>query len=312
MRRLAGLLGAALVLGAAPVPEYQIDQTRYFASAAAEASSRTMLTARARAFIASPTPRTAHAMRLWLAEYDALLVKLERHDIYVYLRAEEDDRDIADAQADDALGTLEDRLTARVADATAQLGPATVASFAQRAELARYQFLLADSLARGSHRLSAAQSQAVDRAVTPVLAAAATSYKRLRKSSDTIAAHQEAYAALLISIAAARNGVARLRGFSGAAQASYFDKGLTVDSVQRALAAVAASPAHARYRSVAEAAPKATYSPPPFGISAAIPVVLAAERRMGDEYAGAFAALLGARNGRLEICTDEHCDITGF
>ncbi|HET6276324.1 MAG TPA: M3 family metallopeptidase [Candidatus Cybelea sp.] len=312
MRRLAGLLAAALAIGAAPMPRYQIDQARYFASAAAEASSRTTLTARARAFIASPTPRSAHAMRGWLAEYDALLVELERHDIYVYLRAQEDDRDIADAQADDALGTLEDRITARVSDAAAQLGAASVASLARSPELVRYRYLLADALARGSHRLNAAQSRAVDLAVAPVLAAAAASYKRFRKSSDTIAANQNAYAALLISIAAARNGVARLRGFSGAAQASYFDKGLTVDSVQRALAAVAASPAQARYRSVAQAAPKAAYSPAPLGISDAIPVILAAERGMGDEYAGAYAALLGAQNNRLEICTGEHCDNTGF
>lgn len=318
MKAVATVLLATLVLGAAPepltvpMPQYQIDQARYFASPAAEASSRTALTARVRAFVASPTPRSGPAMRVWLAEYDALLVQLERHDIYVYLRAEEDDRDLADAQADDALGTLEDRITARVADAAAQLGAATVASFGQNAELAHYRYLLADALARGSHRLSAAQSRTVDVAVTPVLDAASASYKRLRKSSDTIAAHQDAYAALLISIAAARNGIARLRGFSGAAQASYFDKALTVDSVQRTLAAVAASPAQARYSKVAEAAPKPAYSPPPRGIADAIAVILSAEGAMGDEYAGAYKALLGARNGRLEICTGEHCDDSGF
>ncbi len=154
VRRLAGLVVAALMLGAAPLPQYQIDQTHYFASAAAEASSRTTLTAKARAFIAWRAPRSPHAMRLWLDEYDELLVELERHDSYVYLRAEEDDRDIADGQADDALGTLEDGITARVTDAPAQLGAETFASFARSAELARYQCLLADSLALGSHRLA--------------------------------------------------------------------------------------------------------------------------------------------------------------
>ncbi len=42
-----------------------------------------------------------------------------------------------------------------------------------------------------------AQSRAVDLAVTPVLAAAATTYKQLRKSTEMIAAHEDAYAALL-------------------------------------------------------------------------------------------------------------------
>ena len=304
MKRLAGLLVATLslgvaplLLGVAPAVQYQIDQTRYFASPAAEVTSRATLTAKAGAFIASPTPRSVRAMRLWLDEYNALLVGLERHDIYVYLRGEENDRDIADAQADDALGALEDRIAARVVDAAAQLGAATIGTWMKSSKLVPYRYLLEDSLASARHRLGAAQSRAVDVAVTPLLDAAAQSYKRLRKSTD--------------AIAAARNGVARLRGFSGAAQASYFDKALTVDSVERTLAAVAASPAHARYRSVA-AAPKAEYSPPPLGISEAIPVILAAERPMGDEYAGAFAALLDPGNNRLEICTAEQCDKTGF
>jgi oligoendopeptidase F len=271
-----------------------------------------VVAASAQRFVASATPQTAGRLKAWLDEYDALLAGLERHDIYVYLRAEENDADTADARADEELAQLEDRVTGRVVEGVAQLGSTRVAALVRDPLLAPYRYLLADSLANARHRLSRSDSRAVDLAVAPVLDAAAESYKRLRKSTDTIEAHQDAYAALLVSIAAARNGVARLRGFSGAAQASYFDKGLSVDSVERTLAAVAASPAHARYRSVAETAPKTPYSPPPLGIADAIPVILAAERPMGDEYAGAYGALLDPQNNRLEICTAERCDKTGF
>jgi oligoendopeptidase F len=308
-RLIAG--AAALLLGAAQ-PQFQIDQSRYFASPIAEASSRATLAATAAKFIASATPRTPAAMRRWLEEYDALLVGLERDDIYVYLRAEEDDADTADARADDALGQLEDRITARVVDAAVQIGSKGIASMVRNPDIAPYRYLLTSSLGTGRHRLSPSQQRAVDVTVTPVLDAAAASYKALRKSPDSISSDQNAYAALLISIAAARNGIAALRGFDGAAQASYFDKLISSGSVERTLWAARASSAYAHYRSVAALTPKIAYSPPPLPITNAIPVILDAERPMGSEYFGAYAALLSPQAQRFELCTAEPCDRTGF
>ncbi len=303
---------AVALLGAGSTTRYQIDQSRYFASAPAEAASRATLSASAQRFVASATPRTAQALRTWLVEYDALLTSLERHDIYVYLRAEENDSDTADARADDELGQLEDRVTERVVAAVKELGPARIAALVRDPALAPYRYLLTDALGSAQHRLSRADSRAVDLAVTPVLDAAAASYKRLRKLPDSIPANQQAYATLLISIAAGNNGVAKLRGFAGAAQASYFDKSLSAASVDRALAAVRASTAYADYRRVAAVSPSPRFSPAPLAIDEAIPVILAAEQPMGAEYAGAYATLLAAQNGRLEICTADACDRTGF
>ena len=148
--------------------------------------------------------------------------------------------------------------------------------------LAPYRYLLQQSLAQAAHRLTTNDRRAVDLTVTPVLDAAALTYKTLRKSSDTIASHQDAYAALLISIAAARNGVARLRGFVDAPQAAYFDRSIPNGSVERTLAQICESGTYARYRSVAVLAPKPGFSPAPLAIADAIPIILAAERPMGD------------------------------
>ncbi len=316
MTRFFVTAGVVALLGAGSVPDapsaYRIDAARYFASPAAEVASRAAVAASARRFVASPTPTSAAALKAWLGTYDALLAALERHDIYVYLRAEESDSDTADARADDDLAQLEDELTNRVTTAAQQLGAARIAALVADPALAPYRFLLTDSLASAKHRLNAADARAVDLTVTPVLDAAAATYKRLRKSPDSIASNQEAYAALLISIAAARTGAAKLRGFADAAQASYADRTLTAASVDRTLAAVRSSPAYAQYLRVAALAPSPKFSPAPLAIGEAIPVILAAERPMGAEYAGAYAALLDARDGRLEICTAEACDRAGF
>jgi oligoendopeptidase F len=305
-------LAAALLLGSTSAGQYQIDQTRYFSSPLAEAASRAKLTARADAFVASATPSTAPAMQRWLERYDDLLRDLQRHDIFVYLRAEENDDDTLDAKADDALGELQDRVVDRIVLAVQQLGAARVTEMAHSSRLVPYRHLLEGSLAGAAHRLNRTEARAVEVSVMPVLDAAATSYKALRKSSDAIASRQDAYAALLVSIAAARNGIARLRHFAGAPEASYFDKALSLDSVERALAAIGASTAYARYRSVATLAPKPEYTPPPIAIADAIALILAAEQPMGNEYRSAYAALLSPENHRFESCTQRQCDDTGF
>ncbi|MGA8574324.1 MAG: M3 family metallopeptidase [Candidatus Cybelea sp.] len=312
MNRFFVAVGAVVLLDAGPSVDYKIDATRYFATASAEATSRAAVAASAQRFVASATPQTARGLNAWLDEYDALLASLERHDIYVYLRAEENDVDTADARADDELAQLEDRVTGRVVEGGAQLGSTRVAALARDPLLAPHRYLLADSLAQARHRLSRGDSRAVDLTVTPVLDAAAATYKNLRKSPESIGFNQQAYAALLVSIAAARSGAAKLRGFGGAAQASYFDKSLSVASVDRTLAAVRSSQAYAQYRRVAALTPSAQFSPAPLAADAAMQVILAAELPMGDAYAGAYAALLDPGDGRVEICTAAACDRAGF
>jgi oligoendopeptidase F len=312
IKSLACAVVATVLLGAAPAASYQIDLTRYFPSAADEARGRVKLMTDAGTFIASATPTTPEAMLRWLQKFDALLKSVQRHDTYVYLRAEEDDTDTTDAKADDSLGTAADRIGDRVVQAAQQLGHERIASLLRVPSLAPFGYLLESSLVQAKHRLNAADARAVVLTVTPVLDAAAASYKSLRKSPDSIASRQDAYAALLVSIAAARNGVGRLRGFSGAAEASYFDKSIPNGSVDRTLSALRASTAYAEYLSVSAHAPNPGFTPPVLAISSAIPAILAAERPLGDEYASAYAALLNPKNHRLDICTTRQCDDTGF
>ena len=291
---------------------YQIDLTQYFASPEAEIQSRKTILKDAEAFAASSTPRSAAALLRWLQQYDALLKSLERHDIYVYLRAEEDDRDVTDAKADDTLGQAENSIDGRIVEAARELGAARIATLTRSSSLAPYRYLLMHSLAQGAHRLNAAEARSVAVAVTPVLDSAAATYKQLRKSGAAIESNQSAYAALLVSIASARNGVAKLRGFDGAAAASYFDKSIDPASVERTLQAVRASSAYANYLTVAAKAPKPEFEPARLAISEALPLILAAEQPMGPQYAAAYEQLLDPANRRLELCTAPQCDDAGF
>lgn len=293
-------------------PAYQIDLARYFPNGSAELQSRAPVIADARVFAASPTPTTAASMLRWLQQYDALLKRVERHDIYVYLRAEENDQDVADAKADDTLGAVEDVISDRVVQAAQQLGEPRILRLTQDPALAAYRYLLLNSLSQAKHRLSDAQARSVELAVTPALDAAAASYKALRKANDTIASDENAYAALLVSIASARNGVARLRGFNDAAQASYFDKSIDPASIDRVLQAIRESNVYARYLAVAAQAPKPGFTPAPVAIGDGVAQILAAEQPMGAEYARAYGELLDPASRRLEMCTEPQCDDSGF
>lgn len=312
MKAFVSPVFAALLVAVVPAPTYQIDLAHYFPSAPTELGGRQAALAAARAFAASPTPALAPALLVWLQRYDALLMNLERHDIYVYLKSEENDRDVADAKADDALGNAEDLISARVVEAAGQLGAARIAALTRGPELAPYRYLLANSLAQYAHRLNSVEAKSVAAAVTPVLDAAAAGYKALRKSDASIASNQTAYAALLVSIASARNGVARLRGFPTAAQAAYFDRSVEPEAVERTLRAVRESDAYSRYLAVAAKAPKQQFAPPPLSISDALARILAAEGGVSPEYAGAYAQLFDPAQKRLEICTNPECDDTGF
>ena len=308
MNRFAYAALAALLCAAAPAG-YSIDQSHYFSSPAAEAASRATAVAAAHAFTRSATPRTAAALYEFLQRYDALLTGLERHDLYVYLRAEEDDRDVADADADDALGNAEDALYDRIVRAAKDLGAGNVASFTRTAPLRSFRYLLVTALDASKHRLSASDARAVATAVTPVLDASATTYEALRKSPDSIESRQDAYAALLVAIVSANNGIARLRGFAGAPEASYSTSRLAA-SVERALSAVRTSHAYARYRQVANAAPKPAFSPTPIAPSDAI-LDSSGGTSDGRTDAVQYGALCRRRMGVGDL-HGTHCDRTGF
>ncbi|MFY9859342.1 MAG: hypothetical protein WAK80_02175, partial [Candidatus Cybelea sp.] len=141
MKGLASFFAAVLLLAAASPPKYQIDLARYFPNAATELRIRAAAIAGAQAFAESLTPVSAPALLHWLQQYDALLRSLERHDIYVYLKSEQDDRDVADAKADDALGEAEDLVASRVVEAARQLGAARIAALTRAPSLAPYRYL---------------------------------------------------------------------------------------------------------------------------------------------------------------------------
>jgi len=298
-------------LGAPQEGQYRIDLTHYFSTPEAEAQSRGALLRDAEAFVSSATPTTAEGTLGWLMQYNALLEGLERHDIYVYLRAEENRDDRDDAKADGDLGSLEGRLADRLVRAVHQLGSRPISTLIRDPSLAPYRYLLTSALDRAQHLPGALEAGTTDIDVTPVVEAA-SHYKALQRLPGPIGDHQDAYAALLVSVVAARNGAARRRGFSNAEEASYFDKALTGRSVDRTLATVRASASYASYRRVAARAPKPGFTPSAVAVADAIPIILAAEQQVGFEYANAYAALLDAGSRRLEICTTAQCDATGF
>jgi oligoendopeptidase F len=349
---LAAALAAALAAGlASPPPQRQIDLGRYFPSAAAEERDRRELMAALDVFTRSQTPRDGSGLGAWLARADALRVRLRKHDVYVYLRAERDVDDTPDAKADDEMGRLENRLDARIEDQVAALGAKRVQALtAQPSALGAYAFFVRQTFDRARHRLPA-DAKTAGALAADVGSATGTSYRALRRQVlaapiptpgsssaasafrsryEPFAAQQDAFAAQLLTLVRLGNGVARLRNFPDAAAAAYFDKSLSQQSVARALAAVRASNAGREYQDVLRAlaarrlgiAPAAVhvydlstavaFDPPSLSVPETLATILAAERPMGGEYAAAYAQLFDPNAGRLELCTAPRCDATGF
>ncbi len=346
--RVCSLVFAVLLIAEAPT--YRIDLTRYFTSPSQEASTRQQIRARARTFLREKPRPIGVALTSWLDRYDALLKAVYKHEIYLYLKSEENDRDAADARADESMGNLEDLLSARVDAVIASSGPNEMRAIegAYR-PLSRYDYFIALALRGSAHVPSDAQTHAIDLMGEPVLDATAAAYKRLRKKAlsertgrsmsaeagfhaswTPFARHEDAFAAMLLSVVTASNGIARLRGFSGAPSAKYFDQGLSDVSVRRIIQAVRESDALRRYHDVLAAAaakvlkvrPAAirswdlsaadTFKPPQMTVEQAIYAIEAAEAPMGPVYASQYARLLAPMNARVEICVDPACDQTGF
>ena len=319
MRVLAFLAATLLSIAA---PQLHIDLRYYYGSPAAERDNRRQLSDEVHAFLRTRVSDVASPQQLnaWLDRYDGLLKALEKDDVYVYLRAEEDDADTGDARADDAIASEEDALAAHVDQVLEALGRDRALHFAAvYPPLARYRYFIVLAISRAAHVVSPDRTRDADAtlAVTPA------SYKALRKQviaahgkdAAAFALHQDEFASMLVTVAMANDAIARARGLHNAVDAAYFDRSLTSASVDRVLTAVRTSDAYRRYDAVlASAAAKRSVSTQPglIPIDDALATIVAAEQPMGSVYSDAFSKLLDPRNGRLELCTEPACDTTGF
>ena len=322
----------------------------YFPSANIEQTDRSTLLADVDAFVKQPVSslKTPATFGRWFASYESLSKSLQRHDIYVYVRAEEDRRDHSDAAADEVLSDAITRLDSAVFDMLADLGAQRLQAYlAADASLAPYRYFLDSNLARAAHRPADATRFAP--LISPALASLTGSYKslydRLIPSVDTppgrgaaaftarwkpFLDHEAQFASLLIPIVILHNADSRLSGFADAPAAAYFRDHLTVDEVRSAIGEVRRAGAYRRYISVLAGAASRrlgvssdalhawnldetdSYQPKRKPFPEAVPLILAAEQPMGAEYAGQYKRLFDPSRGRVEWCRSSACDRSGF
>jgi oligoendopeptidase F len=325
--------------------DYHLDLARYyFPSARIEQTDRITLLADVDAFVKQPVSslKTAAAFARWLARYDSLSKSLNRHDIYVYVRAEEDRHDHTDAEADEVLSDAMTRLDSAVAGRLGGLGVHTLQVYrAADVSLAPYRYFIDSTLARAVHRRQDATRFAL--LISPALASLTGSYKTLYDrlpsggGAEAFAARwkpfldqQEQFASLLIPIVILHSAEARVSGFADAPAAAYFRDDLTVEEVHTALGEVRKSGVYRRYISVLVTAASRrlgiapetlhawnldqadSYQPKLTPFPEAVSLILAAEQPMGAEYASQYKRLFDASQGRVEWCRSGACDRSGF
>lgn len=347
---MKSLILLAAVATASAGPGYHLDAARYFfATPAIEQAHRVGLLADVDRFLEQPASslNTPDALSRWLARYDSLSKRLNRHDLYVYLRAEEDTNDRADETADEVLEAAMARMDSTAETILRQVGAGKLHAYlASDASLASQRYFIESMLARASHlsRCAASCSQLAG----PALDNLASSYKSLdnrltvgddaSKTAaaqfaarwDPFVANEESFASLLIPIIDLHQGEARAQGFAGAPAAAYFGDHLAAPEVDRALMAVRQSDGYKRYIEVLatvasrhlHVAPAAlhawdldrvdTYEPARVPLPDALRLILAAEKPMGAEYVRQYARLFDPASGRLEWCRSATCDKTGF
>lgn len=343
------LFAAVAAVGAGP--RYHVDLARYFyAAPGVEQARRVTLLAEVDGFLKTPASSvdTPAALSGWLASYNSLSKRLNRHDVYVYLRAEEDTNDHADAAADDALEAEMTSMDSVAESILGQLGADELHGYiAADATLAPYRYFIDSMLARAAHRPARATAGAP--LVRPALDSLTASYKSLNNRLlagaggqpgtpeaafaarwNPYVANEDRFASLLLSIVRLNGGEARRQGFPGAPAAAYFRDQLTTLEVEGALRAVRESDGYRRYVGVLAAAASRrlhvpekalhawdldradSYAPVRVPFPAALPLILAAEQPMGTDYAGQYARLFDPASGRLEWCRAATCDKTGF
>jgi oligoendopeptidase F len=331
---------------------YHIDLRGYFPTETAERTQRDNLLADVDTFTMVPPSslRTSRALLRWLITRESLVKGLHRHDVYVYLRAEADIDDHADAAADAAISDALGRIDAATQREFERLGPAALNRLmAQNTDLAAYRYLIESTLRQAEH--ASQNGEAVRLLADPALSSLADSYRSLLRAvqpaprspvSNTTARqafeagwepyqkNETAFSGLLIPIVQLQDGKARLRGFAGAPEAAYFGAGLTAAEVNGVLVALQRSTPYKRYEIVIAAAAARqlhepidklhawdldaadSYQPARTDFSDAVSLILAAEQPMGAEYAGQFARLFEPANHRVELCEGDKCDDTGF
>jgi oligoendopeptidase F len=305
------MLALALLAALIASTGRSIDLAHYYSSSAAERAAAAGAAALAERLTSVAPGSLASPARLysWLVRVDDVERDLQRADLYVYLRSEEDVDDTTDARADEQLGQNFDRTEAARCRLVATIGQRAIESFLIRyAPLRPYRFAL-DSCLHQERRSGPAAVLA--RVTAPVLDAMASSYRQLRRSSNDVSSNQSAFAAMLIAIAAARNGAAELRGFESAPDAAYFDRGLPAKTVAQTLALLRNSTVNRDYRELT-AGEHDSYTPPLFSVEQAVTEILSAEQAMGPTYAGAYERLFNPASARVDVCTAPRCDRTGF
>ena len=244
--RIMPLLALLAATTATAAPIYHIDLGRYFPSAATEHVERESVLAQVNAYTKIPASALNSPSQLltWLKAYDRLSEKLQKHDIYVYLRAEENMADSADAEADGTLGGAMQKLDHSVKVHLVQLGATALRSFmTEDAALAPYGYFIQSMLREAKHLTK--NEEAVTLLADPALDSLAHSYRNMRPvpapldfgpdrsakaafeaKSRPYAEHEATFAALLTAIVHLERGKARLEGFASA-PAAYFSDGLT-------------------------------------------------------------------------------------
>lgn len=351
MKLLTALASIALASPALAEPDsHHIDLSQYFDSVADEAAQRAAVLADVDRFVAiePADAQSATGLLQWIEAREALIAKLHRHDIYVYLRAEMDDSDSADRAADVALSgalgqvrTASDTFLGRIGETELE------ALIAADPRLAQYRYFLIE--AAGREQRDQETGGIADQLVLPALDSLAQAYKAIASEARTsmqateqdpgaayaerwrpYVASETSLAPLLVSIVQLRDGAARLQGFSGAPESAYARMGLSAAEVDGVLNAIAQTASYRRYWDImAEAAAARLdrpalslhpwdvtttddYVPPSTPIEEALPAILAAVRPMGPDYSEQFEQLLDPASGRLELCEQPACDHTGF
>jgi oligoendopeptidase F len=178
MNTLIPLIAAA----ALTTSPYVSDLTRYFPDDTTEQAARATLLADVASFEkqAPSAIETPKDLLRWLRSYESLSKGLQKHDLYVYMRAEQNHDDRPDAAADEVLGDNIIRLDSAVRNTLGQLGPTKLHDF-QSADslLAPYEHFIDDALARTEHDIQ--NEQAVLQLAQPALDSLSSSYKVLRR-----------------------------------------------------------------------------------------------------------------------------------
>lgn len=277
---------------------------------------------------------------------DRVQILYNRLYSYEYLRYAVDTEDRAALAASSEIDAEVSARTAFLRSEVSRIDSARLARWmAERPSLAPYGYAI-DQLERTAPHLLPPAEEALLSSLEPLATGwQAELYDRLRdregssegSARDAFARHRRAveedrelYALALLRLAAARDHLARRRGFPDAPSAAYFPSYWTRAEVDRLVERVAQhADLYKRYEKARAAhlesltgrhdlgpwdlkAPPATAAEPRFTIQATTKAIEAAMAPLGEEYGRELAALLDPANGRLDIVPGPHRHRGGF